>query len=814
MPAIRAERHDSCWMAGLTACCISLIPAAFTTAAGNDDPADPLQSATADLLVNAENDTYDSKPSLAAAPDGSLWMAWHAYRMSRDRLLVRRLGPGEPGPIRVASGKGDVHDAPVIVPDGNGSIWVFWAAREASRWQILGRKSQGDRWQPIVTLSDQATDAVMPAAIRLDDGRVVLSWCAHGNGRFQVWSRILEGDTWRQAAAVSASNCDAFRSALAADGDRVWIFWDVYQNGRYSVWTKPLSPQPGMPERISPEGENCLLPVPLAAKSGLYVAWLNMVDVIGGEGAISQYHTLQVAFRDRQGWQLIGQSDGDSTAAELTHGLMARIEPTPVATGGYMGRRRHPMLLEDGDDVWLLWERKSDHRGRTPNAPGELIGRRLIAGRWDQPVVLHQGLVDYHLAHESKASGGKFVFVASQLPRNSRRVYHRLIGDLNASAEFQQDDWPGWKPVELPFADQRKPRQEIRQGDTIYRLYWSDLHCHSGLTADAEGQPDELLHYARDKARLDVVVMTQNDCIYDSYLTEAEFALDHFLANAYTREGRFLVLPGYEWTSRVPRSPDVALSDPRNWDSQNWGNSQANHRTVVYPPFGGPVMRHPEIGNDVHTLNQAAFAAGGLTLTQHPTWHLTGQPAEVGVEVTAGWGIYIQDPTRVYQALDDGFRFGLVGNGDSHRRNPGLCGGLTAIYAEELTAGAILDALRNRRVYATNGSRIVIDSRANGTIMGNDVPADDCNVQITLSVTGTKPIVKATLIRDGKEVKVIDGNGTTQLSAVFREEQLSPGTHWYYWRIAQQGTSPRYPGNVKVARGHLAWSTPHWVIVQ
>jgi hypothetical protein len=366
--------------------------------------------------------------------------------------------------------------------------------------------------------------------------------------------------------------------------------------------------------------------------------------------------------------------------------------------------------------------------------------------------------------------------------------------------------------VKLPFAEDRG-RHEIRADGRVYRLYWGDLHCHSGLTADAEGEPDELLHYARDRAGLDVVVMTQNDHIYDSFLTEGEFALDHFFAGAFTRERRFLVLPGFEWTSRVPRSPEVALSDPDNWTFPYQGGSYPNHRTVIYPPAGGPVVRHPEVENDIGRLNEAVQEAGGVTLTQHPTWDLTGHPVETGVEVTTGWGIYIRRPERVHRALGEGFRISFVGNGDSHRRNPGLCGGLTGIYAEELTAEAILDALRSRRVYATNGSRIVLDSRANGALMGREVAAPEGAAEIALSVVGSRPIEKATLIRDGEEIKVFAGNGTKNLSAVYRDAELPRGMHWYYWRIAQQGTSPRYPGNVKVARGHLAWSTPHWVRV-
>lgn len=806
---------DSLSVLGLAVWIACLAPICSVGGAERDGLARALEGVPAELVVNGEGKSYDSAPSLAVLPDGSTWMAWHAYYRGCDRVLIRRLTPEGPGPVDVAGDEGTVHGGPVVVAEGRSSVWMFWAARLEGRWQILGRRMDERRRGPIVKLSDPSTDAIFPAAASTNEDGTLVSWSAHEEGGFRVYSRAFRRGAWQPPVPISDPEHDSFRSAVVAEGGGdAWIVWDCCQGGRYAVWGKRLEPGLGPAVRISPDGENCLVPVTLAARSGLYVAWLEVTDVIGGEGAITQWHTLHVAAHEDGGWRLLRDADGSSAAATLTHGLIARMEPKPVATGGYMGRRRHPMLLEAGEAIWLLWERKAEQRASTPIAKGELIGRRFEDGRWHEPVVFHQGYVDYHLPHPLKAQEGKFLFVASDLPREGRRIYHRVVGDLNAFAEFHQEDWPGWRRVKLPFSDEPKGRHEIRVGDREFRLYWGDLHCHSGLTADAEGEPDELLHYARDRARIDVVVMTQNDHIYDSFLTEEEYALDHFFAGAFTREGRFLVLPGYEWTSRLPKSADVARADPANWTFPYKGGSYPNHRSVIYPPEGGPVLRHPECENDIGKLNDAVLAAGGLTLTQHPTWDLTGHPVEVGVEVSTGWGIYISKPARMHRALDEGFRFGLVACGDSHRRNPGLCGGLTGIYAETLTADAILDAIRSRRVFATNGSRIVVDSRANGTFMGRDLHARDGKVKITLSVVGTRPIVRATLIRDGEEVNVFDGDGTARLSAEHRDANLAPGVHWYYWRIAQEGTSPRYPGNVKVARGHLAWSSPHWVTVE
>ena len=86
-------------------------------------------------------------------------------------------------------------------------------------------------------------------------------------------------------------------------------------------------------------------------------------------------------------------------------------------------------------------------------------------------------------------------------------------------------------------------------------------------------------------------------------------------------------------------------------------------------------------------------------------------------------------------------------------------------------------------------------------------------VELTLELAAPKPIVRATLIRDGAGIHVVNGAGRRRLRAEFTD-QPRPGFHWYYWRIEQEGISPGYPANMKVAEGHLGWSSPHRVTIR
>lgn len=774
-----------------------------------------------DVVLNADSTTYDTHPAAVLLADGTVRLVWHGYHQSRDRVIASAVLPdGTVEKPQILSDRHAVQGPPAIASDGR-DAWVAWSTRRDGRWQIQVRKLSQGIWQPPEIISPDGCDCVHPA-VAIVDGRPLVVFSGLGDRRFQIQARHMTVQGWSPVLALSSAGFDAFRPRLVVAGSgRTWVLWDEYDLERYCVRGQQVWPKLGGSERVSPPGEHCLTPTVTAFADGICAAWLRKVDVIGPPGVVSQLHTLHAAVCSDTEWQPVlskwrpvTDSQGSATAAELTSGLMAKIDPEPIATGGYLGRRTQPMLAVSGGDLWLLWERKSDHSGRSPDVVGELIGRRLDGGQWAAPLVLHRGLVDYHVG-PAVSTDGRLTMIASNLPRNTRRVYHLLSIDPAAGEPFVQESWEGWKPEKLPTAEERVDRHQITLDGRTYKLYWADLHCHSGLTGDAEGEPDELNVYARDRALLDAVAFTENDFLYDVPLTEYEYAFGNLLARAFSRHRAFISLPAYEWTSRIPGVASAALDDPGNWTPPYRNQSYANHRSVLYPNSSGPLLRYPEVGNDISVLNEAVAGGGGVTITQHEVFKVTGHPVEIGLELTTGWRNYIERrPAHFHGPLADGLRFGFAACGDSHRRAPGLSGALTGVYAERLTVDALFEALRARRFYATNGSRIVLDARADGRLMGEELTAPDRSVRLTLAVAATRPIVSAVLIRNGVErYTATVEHRSRELSAEYFDDDLPAGRHWYYWRVTQEGQSPSLPGNLMVARGNAAWSSPSFVVV-
>ena len=730
----------------------------------------------------------DPLTPLAAQPSfGPGWFLWPSYLRGQEWVFARqRVSGGFGRRMQLSPGPG-VYCQPRLVPAAAGGAWAFWTRQSQGRWQIVGRRWHAGRWDPLEVLSDPAAGALSPAALA-HDGGILLAWEDHRKAQRIAVSR-WGGGGWARAQLLSPEDAWAYRPVLAAANGEAWLFWDAYLENekRYAVFGRRLSPAPGPAERVSPPGTDCLKPAALyASGAGLAVAWVSTRDVRGGAGILDHWDEIRAAVRAPDGWKPLG------AAAPLQHGLLVELEPKFVPVWGYSGRRRHPMWARDGSSLWLVWERRINAGGRS-DEPGQLCGRKLDAGGWAAPVVLHEGLVEYALSEEPAAANGSLTIAG----RDSGHAWHVLDVPLDSRRALETREWTGWTPADLPAAPP-PPRRSIEIAGRRHFLYWGDLHVHSALTPDAEGEPDELLHFARDRAQLDAVVIQENDsnswmknAFLDHRLTESEYALSVYLSRRYTEPGRFVALPGWEWSHRTP------------------DDNKPNHRTVLFAGEDTPILRHTENGGNFDELCDAVEAAGGVMFAQHEAFRLVKRSCDAALETATGWSNYIDPPDKIHADLSAGFKVGFVATSDGHRRNPGTGGGLTGIYSPELTPRAILDAVKQRRVYATSGARVFLDARANGKFMGEDVEADG-PVRLTLEAAAPRTIMRAVLLSDGREIHSGAGQGRREMKVEFTDNP-APGFHWYYWRIELDNPAPPYPGNSEVAEGHLAWSSPHRV---
>lgn len=238
--------------------------------------------------------------------------------------------------------------------------------------------------------------------------------------------------------------------------------------------------------------------------------------------------------------------------------------------------------------------------------------------------------------------------------------------------------------------------------------WWADMHGQSGESVGLN-TAKEYFDFARDMAFLDATSHQANDF----QVNGAFWAHINELTAAYHEDGRFLTLPGYEWSGNTGVGGD---------------------RNVYFRHEGRPIRRssHALIADRAEILNDAPTARELFAALRNEDCvayaHIGGRPADVAyahdarietaMEIHSAWGTF---EWLMADCFAQGYRVGVVANSDGHKGRPGASypgtsqfgayGGLTCFLMNELTRDALFGCLRARRHYATTGDRIHVDTR-------------------------------------------------------------------------------------------------------
>lgn len=345
-------------------------------------------------------------------------------------------------------------------------------------------------------------------------------------------------------------------------------------------------------------------------------------------------------------------------------------------------------------------------------------------------------------------------------------------------------------------------------GGSPYQLYWGDLHGHTAFS-DGKGTVDHYFAYARDTAGLDFAVVSDHDYGDGTAreLPRAVWELTNDRVDAYTVDGRFVAIAGYEWTT----NPIFWTAGPARFAGPV---KYYDHKNVYFPRrvdyiFGA--MDSDYASPDL--LAEAVRKAGGLIHNNHPDpvqWPDEFDYTAASAQVIANsemWPDTVQVATRRFTAgteqtlrayLGGGGRTGFVGGSDTHEGTPGV---ETAVLATALTRPAIFDALRHRRNYAVYNARIGLDVRIDGHFMGEEISVSGAP-RIAVEVRGTDAIDEVIIVRDGAVIHT-EHPGARQAKFAYVDSGFA-GRGWYYVRVIQADMD-RYGNRSR------AWSSPIWV---
>jgi hypothetical protein len=343
------------------------------------------------------------------------------------------------------------------------------------------------------------------------------------------------------------------------------------------------------------------------------------------------------------------------------------------------------------------------------------------------------------------------------------------------------------------------------------RRYWGDLHGQSGETIGM-GSAESYFRYARDAAFIDMVGHQGNDF----QITDAFWQKLNRLTAEFDAPGRFVCLPGYEWSGNTGMGGD---------------------RNIFFRSEGRPIRRSSHILVGGQTSTDAIYTADELFRALDGEdavviAHVGGRYADLNyahdgrlertVEVHSTWGTF---EWLLHDAFAKGYRVGVVCHSDDHKGRPGATkpgastfgaiGGLTCYFMPELTRDALFEALRKRRHYGTTGTRLFLDLQ--GTFdqpvtgfsedpqlargeelavrearMGDIIRPGAVPMRLTAEVIGTAPV---------ERLEVLHGTHVAQTVRPFAAADLGRRV-----RVLWQGAEYRGRGRETLWQGKLALS--------
>ncbi|MCQ2418478.1 MAG: CehA/McbA family metallohydrolase [Clostridia bacterium] len=343
----------------------------------------------------------------------------------------------------------------------------------------------------------------------------------------------------------------------------------------------------------------------------------------------------------------------------------------------------------------------------------------------------------------------------------------------------------------------------LRQNE-FYNLYFGQLHSHTNLS-DGAGSCEEAFYHAANEVRnLDFLAITDHSNAFDNDIQaslqdgsmSSKWKLGHELADKYTTED-FVGLYGYEmtWSNGLG-----------HMNTYNTAGFQSRTQTEFASYATALNNYYTALKGDANSLSQ--FNHPGTTFGNFQDYAYYDETIdelitiiEVGNgEGTIGSSGYFPSYEEYTRALDLGWHVAPTNNQDNHKGNWGDSNtARSVVMADSLTRNNIYDAIRNRRVYATEDNDFSIyytlDNYEMGTILTNDDVADTITLKAKISDPTDSGNVKVDVIVNGGIVAATKSVSVKDSTVEF---EMAPNYSYYYLRLTQ-------------ADGNIAVTAPVWI---
>jgi hypothetical protein len=784
-------------------------------------PVSVLQGKALVMRVPAEERLTDSnyeddEPSIAMLPEGGVAVAWVGYKGEADRVFLRtRAANAAWSPAQeVTEKRGDIFKTSLAATP-EGAVWVFWSERDQQRWFLWGRQWRGGSWSKAERISGEGS-ATFHRAAASRNGTVHVVWQSFRGSHSDIYLRSWQNGAWQNEVRLSDSPANDWEPAVAAAPDgTAHVAWDSYDKGNYDIHYRSV--KEGRVSELSrvTDGPRFQAHVSIAVdpQGRPWLAW-NESGVSWGKDQgflvptplatpLHQERWLKVVMREGNQWQEAWPLLDTSLPAPMRRN--AEHPHLVFSPGGALTLvfRHWTRRLSRSIGSVIVWENYATvYNGQSWTPPRPLPN----SGSWIEKLPALAGDDSGNLWAAWMSDNRPF---STMVPGNADIYAARLDSPGPIEGEILKRSFVDSSEEVIPVhtndaEDVKAIRAAVIESEgKKYRIFRGDMHRHTDISQDFkyDGSLFEVYRYALDAAGFDYIVPTDHQAGYDQEYSwwQGQKYVDLFLT-----PGQFVPLFGYERSLRYPNGHRNIVWAKRGVRTLPIPPEEAAGREGAKKLFahlretGGISMPHSSAtdqGTDWRDNDPQVEPLMEIYQGYRTSYEYEGAPRAATTlnphAQKSGW----QPSGFWWNALDKGYRIGVQSSSDHWSTHISYA----CLLVEGTTREHLLDAIRKRHAYAATDN-IILDFRAQAGgkefLMGDDFQSASAPV-LVVGVTGTNAIKQVDIVRD-KSFIYTTRPQTKSIRFSFTDTGKGAGQSWYYVRVLQED-------------GQLAWSSPIWI---
>jgi len=791
------------------------------------------------LLLKGCDNEQEENPSLVTDGSGKMWMyALRRISYPENAELVSAFhfdGENwmETDPVTKSAGQ---YEAPAATCATNGKPVVAWTEKKEEDWVINVAIMKADGISEPYTFPVKAGRSINPVLIAPDKNRNWIAWENLHNGRFTIYISKYENGHWSEAVIIDKGRNSCFDPGIAeAKNGDLYIAYGLtdgfHQNIEMSIIdSKTYKIKESIPVAIGGGHKNR---VNINARPAL---------------AFDAQGRLWISYENNRDASRMEDGDnytGDRCCAILSYQNGKIVEVENTGKWLFNGENDHkPSFFKDIQGHLYL----ATHCGGNFTRPTWQYRISWLDPRdgWQQPMTFYNSGVKGMLIPPAVAFDKKGSFWLSTClektfsscePLNTENITRPKLSELKVmqfsapglSEEYKpiafkesriEEFLPNEKIISQYSGHPRVKRRQMTVDGETYTLIYGNLHEHSNSSycwpAGTDGTLHEDYRFGIFSEGYDFVGMT--DHAYST--SEVHWRRNIRLSDFYNESEKFVAIPAIEWTLQSDPNLNGIQHGAGHYNiifaSSEDARKYIRNKHEIYCP------RTPE--SEIAPMLWRMLDKKGINCVTiphhsadkvHPTdWNVTNAKYVTVVEIFQCRGnneypgcpreknLKRYTPTQYKQAYIDyafktkKYKMGFIASGDHNSMGIGVA----ALWVKEVSRAGIIEALQNRRTFATTGDKMFIDLKVNGTIMGatntaNKVP------EIVINVIGQYPLEKVEILRNSKVIHQFDiDNDTLDFTQTFFDYSYQDEEEvlYYYVRATQKNKA-------------LAWSSPIWV---